>query len=55
MGTVGISNDEQELMFLETLRAAGVDNWEGYDEAVDIYKEWLNELETEVQNDLSSI
>lgn len=30
-------NRDQELCALE---AAGVDNWEGYDEAMNILKEW---------------
>ena len=44
MGSVTISQAEyQNLLddsaFLEALRAAGVDNWEGFDEAVRIYQE----------------
>jgi hypothetical protein len=30
---------EDDLMFLDALRAAGVDNWDGYDYAQDIYRE----------------
>ncbi len=28
---------ENELMFLNCLRNAGVDNWEGYDYAIEMY------------------
>lgn len=34
-------------MFLDALVAAGVDNWDGYDEAIQIYKTWLKE---EIEN-----
>jgi hypothetical protein len=33
----------KELDFLEALRQAGVDNWQGYDEAVNILHEWQGE------------
>jgi len=41
--------DEQKLLFLEALDQAGVDNWEGYDFAIDIYRDLLkaNGLEEE--------
>ena len=29
--------------WLTCLEAAGVDNWNGYDEAIDIKREWENE------------
>jgi hypothetical protein len=29
--------------WLEALEAAGVDNWEGFDEVREIYKEWNQE------------
>jgi hypothetical protein len=29
--------------FLLALQAAGVDNWDGYDYAIDILEEWSNE------------
>lgn len=43
--TVTISQGEyRELKddqnFLRALQAAGVDNWEGYDEAVEAFHEW---------------
>ena len=28
---------------LSALDAAGVDNWNGYDDAMDIFREWLDE------------
>lgn len=31
---------EEESRFLDALRAAGVDNWEGYDHAIEILEEW---------------
>jgi hypothetical protein len=31
------------IMWLEALEAAGVDNWQGFDEACEIYKEWMQE------------
>ncbi len=36
-----IVTDEDRLMWLDALEAAGVDNWDGFDEARAIYKEWL--------------
>jgi hypothetical protein len=47
---VSISNDRlQELLKAEAkliaLEAAGVDNWEGYDEAMEILEEMENEEE----------
>ena len=41
--TVTISEEEYEdllddVEFLNALRMAGVDNWDGYDEAIDIYQ-----------------
>ena len=44
---ITISKEEYESLvedsdFLHALRAAGVDNWEGYSEAVDIYGESQN-------------
>lgn len=35
--------DEQRLMWLDALEEAGVDNWEGIDEAILLYKEWIKE------------
>ena len=32
--------DFDRLQFLDALEAAGVDNWEGYSEALGIQKEW---------------
>jgi hypothetical protein len=47
-GTVTITKKQYEGLlddsdFLEALRQAGVDNWDGWDHAVEIQKEWLEE------------
>ena len=44
MEEVIISKDKleellDEVKFLEALRAAGVDNWDGYDYALEIYRD----------------
>jgi len=31
------------VMWLDALEAAGVDNWQGFDEAHAIYREWMQE------------
>jgi hypothetical protein len=31
------------LMWLDALEAAGVDNWDGWEEAQEIYQEWNQE------------
>ena len=41
--TITISEEEyndllDDAEFLSALRMAGVDNWDGYDEAIDIYQ-----------------
>ena len=46
--TVTISEEEHARLqdrdaFLCALEAAGVDNWDGYDNAQDILEEWNNE------------
>ncbi len=38
-------SDEEKLMFLEALEETGVDNWDGYEEAVALYTEMLEESE----------
>ncbi len=42
--------DEERLMWLDALECAGVDNWDGIDEAIRIYREWeaSNEEEQDV-------
>jgi len=35
--------DRKDLLFLEALRAAGVDNWEGYGYAHEIYQDMLKD------------
>ena len=42
--------DEQRLMWLEALEAAGVDNWDGYEEAIQIYKQWVKEAQENSDN-----
>ena len=44
-----IETDGERLMWHDALIAAGVDNWDGFDEARAIYKEWLQESQ-EVEN-----
>lgn len=46
--TVTITAKEHEEllradMWVQALEAAGVDNWEGYDEAISIYQELKND------------
>ncbi len=36
-----MTQEEKDLLFYEALVAAGVDNWEGYDDAREIYFELL--------------
>ena len=38
-----MNETELDLLFLNALRACGVDSWDGYGEAVDLYQEWLEE------------
>lgn len=46
--------DSQRLMFLDALEAAGVDNWEGYDEAIQIYREYIREGDQQSLDDENS-
>lgn len=39
-----------DQQFLEALRAAGVDNWEGYEYAQEMLEEMLEEMENEGSN-----
>lgn len=48
MSNVTIPQDEynkmlERLMWLDALEAAGVDNWEGHDVALEIFQEWNQE------------
>ena len=36
-------DDHKELLKLNALECAGVDNWQGYDDAMDIYRDLLTE------------
>jgi hypothetical protein len=40
---------EARDMFLQALEQVGVDNWEGYDDAVALYKQWIEEEEKETK------
>lgn len=42
--------DEEKLLFLEALEEAGVDSWEGYDEAVEIYQQKLDGSDEETDD-----
>lgn len=42
--------DEERLLFLEALEEAGVDDWEGYDEAVEIYQQKLDGSDEETDD-----
>lgn len=42
--------DEERLLFLEALEEAGVDDWEGYGEAVDIYRQKLDGSDEETDD-----
>lgn len=39
-----MSRDEKDLLWLQCLEEAGVDNWSGIDYAKDLYNERLAEL-----------
>ena len=43
-------SDEERLLFLEALEAAGVDNWDGYDYAMELYQDKLNESDEETDD-----
>lgn len=48
MSTVSIPQEDydeilERLMWLDALEAAGVDNWEGYEVALEIFQEWSNQ------------
>ena len=42
-----LSKQDQLEMWVDALFATGLDNWEGYDEAVNTYKTWLQEFADE--------
>lgn len=48
-----LTTEDIKEMWIDALEAAGVDNWEGYDEARGIYKYWVEEARKEhnVQTD----
>ena len=50
-----MTQEEKDLLFYNALVAAGVDNWEGYDDAREIYFDLLKEALKEehlVQNNV---
>lgn len=38
-----VKKNEKRLLKLEALEQCGVDNWNGYGEAIELYKEWAAE------------
>lgn len=57
---VTITKDEYDDLqkdsnFLNALVAAGVDNWNGYDYAVDIFRESEEKPKVSVKNDIISV
>jgi hypothetical protein len=48
-----LTTEDVKEMWIDAFDAAGVDNWVGYDEAVGIYKQWIDEAKKEanVQTD----
>lgn len=38
-----IKKNEKRLLKLEALEQIGVDNWNGYGEAMELYREWVAE------------
>ena len=44
-----MTQEEKDLLFYDALVAAGVDNWEGYDDAREIYFDLLKEALKEKQ------
>lgn len=47
--TIDHDSDEARAMFLDALEQVGVDNWDGYDDAVALYKQWVEEEEKETK------
>lgn len=43
--TSRIKELEDKVIFLDALKSAGVDNWQGYDDAWEIYEDMKSELE----------
>lgn len=46
---------EDETLFIEALYAAGVDNWEGFEEAWRTYDQWLKEKKEAIGESPSSV
>ena len=47
-----LDHNDLRAMWLDSLDAAGVDNWEGIDEAIKIMKDWVNSEAVEAQIDV---
>ena len=47
-----LDHNDLRAMWLDSLDAAGVDNWEGIDEAIKIMKDWVNSEAEEAQIDV---
>ena len=47
-----LDHNDLRAMWLDSLEAAGVDNWEGIDEAVKIMKDWVNSEAEEANIDV---
>jgi len=47
-----LDHNDLRAMWLDSLEAAGVDNWEGIDEAIKIMKDWVNSEVEEAQIDV---
>ena len=47
-----LDHNDLRAMWLDSLDAAGVDNWEGIEEAIKIMKDWVNSEAGEAQVDV---
>lgn len=45
-------DDNDRIMFLDALEEAGVEGWEGYDEALEIYYEKIGVIPEDNEDDL---
>lgn len=47
-----LDHNDLRAMWLDSLEAAGVDNWDGIDEAIKIMKDWVNSEAEEANTDV---
>ena len=47
-----LDHNDLRAMWLDSLEAAGVDNWDGIDEAIKIMKDWVNSEAEEANIDV---